>query len=334
MLDKPAIPDEQILACLEEAYGLSLVEITFLPLGADRHTAVYRVVAEDGTPWFVKLRGGPLDEVSVALPRFLSDQGVGHLLAPRATVSGQLWTNLGASKLILYPFIEGRDGYQVPLLDQHWVELGTVLRGIHTVALPQALAHSIQRETYSPQAREAIRSRLARIEAEAYEDPIAAQLTALLQDRRRQILDLVERAGRLAHTLQGNPPPSVLCHADIHAGNILIDADGAFYLVDWDEPILAPKERDLMSAGAGLMGGGRTPQEEVRLFYQGYGPTQVAADALAYYRYERIIQDIAIFSEEILLTDRGRQDRELSLHYLRSNFLPGGTLELAYRSGR
>ena len=92
---------------------------------------------------------------------------------------------------------------------------------------------AIRQEDYSPRAREAIRSRLARIEAEAFEDPSATQLVAFLQDRCEQILDLVERAERLAQTLQVQAPPSVLCHSDVHADNCLIAADDAFYIVDW-----------------------------------------------------------------------------------------------------
>ncbi|HSG16803.1 MAG TPA: hypothetical protein VLE70_10850 [Anaerolineae bacterium] len=50
--------------------------------------------------------------------------------------------------------------------------------------------------------------------------------------------------------------------------NVLIDAAGAFFIVDWDEAILAPKERDLMSIGGGLMGGWKSPQEEEAWFYR------------------------------------------------------------------
>ncbi len=41
---------------------------------------------------------------------------------------------------------------------------------------------------------------------------------------------------------------------------MLIDANDALYIVDWDNPILAPKERDLMFIGGGQMGDGRTAQ--------------------------------------------------------------------------
>ncbi|MCX6030017.1 MAG: hypothetical protein NT169_12070 [Chloroflexi bacterium] len=76
MLEKTDLQDERIVACLRDEYGLRVVQVAFLPLGADLNTAVYRVVADDGTPYFLKLRGGVFDETSVALPKFLSDQGI------------------------------------------------------------------------------------------------------------------------------------------------------------------------------------------------------------------------------------------------------------------
>jgi spectinomycin phosphotransferase len=98
-----------------------------------------------------------------------------------------------------------------------------------------------------------------------------------------------------------------------------------------DELILALRERDLMYIGAGLLASGLSPQEEETRFYQTYGQTNVNALALAYYRCERIIQDIAAYFEQLLLTNEGGADRKQSLVYLKSNFLPNSTKELAYR---
>ena len=125
-----------------------------------------------------------------------------------------------------------------------------------------------------------------------------------------------------------------LCHSDVHAGNVLIGADDAFYIVDWDNPILAPKERDLMFVGGGQGFTGHTPQEEEMLFYRGYGETEIDPPALAYYRYERIVTDIAVYCEQLFLSDAGGEDRAQSLQHLKSNFLPNGTIEIAYKSDR
>ncbi|MCI0396716.1 MAG: aminoglycoside phosphotransferase family protein [Chloroflexi bacterium] len=334
MLEKPDLQDEKIVACLQDAYGLLVVQLAFLPLGADRNTAVYRALAEDETPYFVKLRRGLFNETAVALPKFLGDQGIRPIIAPLATKTEQLWATVGAFKLILYPFVEGHDAYEVALSDHHWRDLGVALKSIHTAVLPPALRRRIQQETYSPQWREMVKTFLERVEHGAFDDPVAVKLAAFLQARRQEILDLVGRAERLARPLQARSPEFVLCHSDIHAGNLLIDANDALYIVDWDDPILAFKERDLMFIGGGLVGAGHTPQEEETLFYESYGQTEIDPIALAYYRYERIIQDIAQFCDQILSTNEGGEDREQSLRYLMSNFLPNDVLEIAYKSDK
>ena len=89
-----------------------------------------------------------------------------------------------------------------------------------------------------------------------------------------------------------------------------------------------------MFIGSGVCGEWFPPAEEERLFYQGYGATEVDQAALAHYRYDRIVQDIAAFSEQILLTNEGGEDRAQSLQYLTSNFAPGGVVEIAYRLDR
>src|SRR5204863_194590 len=130
-----------------------------------------------------------------------------------------------------------------------------------------------------------------RVTDESFGEPIAQELALFVQAQRDPIIRLVERAEYHAAALAAHPPECVLCHADIHAGNLLLDANGALYIVDWDNPTLAPKERDLMSIGAGLFGDWHTPREQETLFYMGYGAAEIDPHALAYYRFERILQD-------------------------------------------
>ena len=161
-----------------------------------------------------------------------------------------------------------------------------------------------------------VRTFLKRVEDDRFSDPVAVESAAFMRARRDEIADLVGRAERLAQALLTRSPAFVLCHSDIHAGNVLIGSDDAFYIVDWDNPISAPKERDLMFIGGGQGFTGHTPQGEETLFYRGYGEAQVNPVALAYYRYERIVTDIAVFCEQLLLSDAGGEDRAQSLQYM------------------
>lgn len=334
VLEKPDLGDGQIIACLREEYGLHAAQVAFLPVGADQHTAAYQVLATDNTSHFLKLRGGTFDRTSVLLPGFLAGQGVPGIIAPLPTRDGRLWARVDGYATILYPFVPGRDGYQVELTAQHWRELGAALKRVHAVTLPPTLRSRIRRETYAPRWRQALRTCLERLEPGTFPDDVAARLSAFLAPRRDQVLDLVARAERLAHDIQARDPQRVLCHSDLHAGNVLVADDGALYLVDWDDPILAPRERDLMYPGGAQGFHGHAPKEEENLFYEGYGPVQIDHAALAYYRYERIVEDLAIYCQQLLLSAGGGRDREQSLRYFVSNFAPGGTLEIAYNSDR
>ncbi len=66
-----------------------------------------------------------------------------------------------------------------------------------------------------------------------------------------------------------DPRRWVLCHADLHAGNVLVGPDGPVTILDWDSAMFAPRERDLMFPGAAVAGTW-TGDEHVTSFLRGY----------------------------------------------------------------
>ena len=329
MLERPDLLDELIISHIEHDFGLHVARLTFLPLGADFNTAVYRLVTENETAYFLKLRRGDFDEITVAVPHCLKAQGNPAIIAPLETKTGRLWARMGVYTTIVYPFVEGQDGYQVTLSDQQWREFGAALKGIHTAQIPPDIARLIPNETFSPHWREMVKTFQAQIEEATYDDPTAAKFAVLMKARQGEISQLVSRADELGFMLKNRPLDPVLCHTDIHAGNLHIGTDGALYIVDWDNPVSAPKERDLMLVGGSYVW---NSSREEDLFYQGYGRTAIDRIALAYYRYERIVQDIAAYCEQLLSTDEGGEDREQGYQYFTSNFLPGHEIEIAFRT--
>lgn len=59
------------------------------------------------------------------------------------------------------------------------------------------------------------------------------------------ITQKIDEAKSGAKTVNALRLPFVLCHTDIHGGNIMRDKFGKLFLVDWENLILAPKEADL-----------------------------------------------------------------------------------------
>ena len=334
MLENPELKDEQIINCLQDEYGLRVEKITFLPLGADPNTSVYRVVTKDETIYFLKLRKEDFNGASVAIPNFLSDLGIKQIIPPLTTQTGQLWANLDSFKVILYPFVEGYAGLESKMSNQQWFEFGAALKRFHTSEIPSHITSTIQKDNFSPWWRDTVKMFLDRIEKETFNEPVAIELADFLKSRKDQTLEIVKRAEQLAQMLLEQSPEFILCHSDIHGYNLLIDNKGALYIVDWDWLIFAPKERDLMFIGGGHGDSGYTPQEEEMMFYQGYGQTSINQIAIAYYRYERTIVDIAEDCRLILLSDKGDEARKEALEDLKNKFLPNSTIEMAYQSDK
>jgi spectinomycin phosphotransferase len=331
MLEKPDLPDSLILSAAQDEYELQPSRLAFLPLGADVNTAVYRLETRDGSAYFLKLRSGAFDETSVRLPHYLHAHGLQAVIPPLPTRSGRLWGDLGEYKLILYPFIEQVQADE--LSDRHWLEFGAAVKLLHRLPPPPELEKLLQLEQFSPDGRKRVKAFQAQVERQDFNEPVAAQTAALLRLRRPEISHLVRRAEQLARALQSQRLEFVLCHSDMHIWNLLVSAGGQLYIVDWDNPILAPKERDLMFVGGGVSPAQTSAVGEA-LFYQAYGPTQVDQLALAYYRYERIVQDISEYCQQLLGSEAGGDDRPQSYEYLARNFLPGDTLEVALQTDR
>jgi spectinomycin phosphotransferase len=313
--------------------------VTFLPIGADANAAVFRVEMDDGAPYFLKLKRGDFDEIAVSIPAYLRAHGIARVMAPLATTAGQLWANGHGFTWILYPYFEGDNGFRQPLSDAHWVALGKSLRAVHASILPPELASRVPREDYSPRWREIVMEYDQQVEARVYgdaDDPFARRLAAFWRTRRDEIHAMVERSEQLGQMLRqrnGAAEAFVLCHTDLHAGNVLLSASDELELaiVDWDAPIFALKERDLMFIGGGIGAIWNTDREE-ELFYQGYGAVEIDSVALSYYRYERIVEDLAAYGEQIFEAQGSAEDREHGLVGTIGQFDPGRVVSIAHQT--
>jgi spectinomycin phosphotransferase len=334
MLEKPAISNEAIGSGLTNGYGIQPVRIEFLPLGKDSNGWVYRVETADQTPYFLKLkRPETVNPASLAVPRYLRDHGIWPVVAPLPTRTGALAHEIPEYTLVLYPFVEGRSGREVGLSPEQWLELGAIVRAVHQMELPPRLAANLPRETFVPHARYAgvVRRLLRGIGEEGERDDLARELACYWQEKREEIARLLQRAEELGQALQHRKLPFTLCHADIHVANVLVEPSGHLLVVDWDQPILAPKERDLMFVMGSALRGFSAGSAEEAAFFRGYGSSDVDQVALAYYRYEWAIQDLGAYAEAVYFRpDLGEADRREGVAGVRAVFLPGSEAEAAY----
>jgi spectinomycin phosphotransferase len=334
MREPPAgLSVETLRAALRHAWGLEAQSVTFLPLGYDAAAWVYRVDAADGATFFLKARLSVSNEPALLVPHALHEQGVRQVVAPIATPAGALWAQAGDYALILYPFVEGQSAMARGLSDAQWVVYGDLLRQIHGAAVTPELAAHMQRETFAPGWVAELRQVDDLVAAGALPDEAARELGELWLGRRAEIQEVLARADELGRRLAGAGLPFVICHADIHTNNVLVDGDGALWVVDWDETVLAPRERDLMFVtGGGISTQLVRPRDE-ELLRRGYGPADVDAAALAYYRAAWAVSDIGSYGAQVLLRpDLGELTRREGLTQLAGLFRPGEIVDLALRA--
>jgi spectinomycin phosphotransferase len=333
-MDEPRhLTHEALAAAVRRRYEINVSAIEFLPGGEDTNAWVYRVDTDHPTTKYVlKVRAGTeSNEAALAVPRYIYESGLPHVVAPVRSTTQSLSVQEGRFSLTVYPFIEGKTGVEAGLSEQHWRALGRLVKQLHTSALPSELLKVLPAEDYRPAALEVVRQVDRAVSGSSFPDP-AREVAPFWKSRRNDIRALVERTEELGPQVEQLSLPLVLCHADLHTWNVMIDRDGELWIVDWDGVIRAPKERDLMFFVGGIDESLIEPHE-TEWFFEGYGDVAVDPLALSYYRHAWAVQDVGGYGERVFLTpDIAEESRSHAARILLGLFDPGGIVELALAS--
>jgi spectinomycin phosphotransferase len=341
MIIKSPLLDEIIIAGIHEGYGLTVSELEFLPIGNDPDAWVYKVHTPGGSAYFLKVRRGDLNQPSLSIPRWLRNRGIEQIIAPLPTRSQQLSQPVEVGfHLILYPFIDGDSGMNVGLTDAQWHEFGTLLKNIHATPITPEL-QSVRREKFDPNADNLFFwfSQIGTVQAGILHrdgtTPAEHEMTLFWREKHAEIGRILARTEALAAELRAQNLPLALCHADIHTANVMVATDGRLFIIDWDGIMIAPVERDLMFILEDKPAGKPTGTDHRKHFFSGYGATDLNRTALAYYRYEWVVQEIADYAVRVFLmgntTEWLRYD---ALRQFRQLFDPGDVVEAAYEADK
>jgi len=99
--------------------------------------------------------------------------------------------------------------------------------------------------------------------------------------------------------------PQVICHTDLHGGNLMTDDQNNLYILDWENALIAPLEHDMIffAKEEGFF-------EVFWPIYTCHFPSAcIDFDMLRFYFYRRSLEDIADFILRILRRD-GSKERD------------------------
>jgi spectinomycin phosphotransferase len=303
VLDEPGVDTRLLAAEVAAAWAIEVTALVFLPAGLDGRAWAYRVDTVGGRRFFLKLRLGEFAPGAVLLPGFLRARGVRQAVAP----IGGTGHRFGDYRLLLYPFHDGGSLWSRGLTDPQWIEYGAFLRDLHAVTPSAHVASVLPVDTCQPVAGGRLRALAARAGA-------SDTLGSFWRRYGAALLRLAETADELAARVR--PAGHVICHADIHPGNMIADGGGPLHVVDWDAPVLAARERDLMFVYSRDFGDHPIDARRAGLFRRGYGPREPDETLLSFYRAERRLDDVASFLDSILDPGASPEARAEDLHWL------------------
>lgn len=335
-----ASANDSVRIWVQQDFGVEIATLTAVEHGADEASLLWRGVGAGGALYAVKLSGGGTP-AGLMVSAHLAEHGVAGVLHPLIGRHGRPWSDRERRRLSVVPWVSGPRALEGEMSPAHWRSYGALLAKVHATAVTDALATSLPREDHThDQVASAARTLDSSLRLTA-EDPAAGRtvdglVRALAQEwsaAGNRVSTLLDQADRLGRDLQPGKSSSVVCHGDPHLGNVLIGPDERVWLIDWDDAVLAPCERDLMFILGGVLAFAPVTRQQQSWFFEGYGTTNIDPIRLAYYRCARALEDLAYPAAQIVnvhrFTDCERSD---ALSIVRGVLSPTGLVNLALAS--
>ncbi|GAA1606887.1 hypothetical protein GCM10009789_71510 [Kribbella sancticallisti] len=308
--------EDRLRRWIRDDFGLDVIELTRIDHGADAAATVWQArTATEPRQYAVKWSGGGTG-AALQTTAYLAANNIPGVPSPVTTTTGELWSEHEGKRLSLTPWIPGTRAAASGLTTDQWTSYGALLGRVHALEPPPALVAALPPlNPINARMPSLARSIEHRLRTEPPADSLEADLARIWEANQKTITALLDLAADL------EPPngPRVICHADPHLGNVLVDPS-TIHLIDWDDAVLAPREQDLLFMLGGMGSLGPTTHEQRRAFFQGYGEVTIDRTRLTYYRCARALEDVALWSEQALQGP----DREDCLEILRDALGPDG----------
>ncbi|MBA3369334.1 MAG: phosphotransferase [Geodermatophilaceae bacterium] len=302
----PIIDRDALVERVRTDFGVSLRSMSQLSGGQDSDAVVIRVETVDGAMLVVKVSRhahiGPLQVCA-----FLAESVGSGIPAPLRARSGLPYSVLGSRRISLTPWISGQRAYEAGMGARQWRTFGALLSQVHATALAPPITDRLPSENYQTPEAAIVRALDQRIrELRASDDPLIGALVHDWRAAGKCLAVILAQIDGLGDELRAATATQVVCHGDAHIANVLLDDNGGVWLLDWDEMVRAPRERDLMFVIGGVLADAPVTDQQQAWFFDGYGAADVDPLLLAYYRCSWALQDVADYAARILDPPAGR----------------------------
>jgi spectinomycin phosphotransferase len=315
MVKSDPITDHTALTdVLRREYGLSIYRLTFVPAGWT--DGCYVVECTDGERYFLKLTSD-----SGLVPYAASDrdfylsltyqlctkQILPHIACPVRAQDGRFSIDWEDHLLILFHFIEGDvvgfDRISGDVLRELVRLIGVLHRSKPHVDVEKPLV-----ERFDITFEDNLMDGLGTLATITPSDRRGRwELRELLLPQEDELLSHLDRLRELQALARASDREMVVCHTDLHGGNLMVDEQGELYIIDWEGAMIAPPEQDLF-----FFAGYDTFWDDLLPIYEGEnGPVDLDSDVFGFYTYRRNLEDLMDYVVRILdYSTDDEQDRQ------------------------
>lgn len=310
-----AIDKKAIIETLREAYTLPFERMTFLTKGWA--SLCFKIEAANES-YLLKLYDESNPKPLVAgsrdfylpLTYQLYTKGLlPQIPCPVKTADGRFYIR-SSHLAIVFRFMEGEEvGFGV-LPDDVLAELATLVGRLHRSTGQLDLEDPLS-DDYRITFERMLPEWLDALHGIKSVRPAVKGFKELLLPRRAELMGYLERLKELQAKMRAEARSLVVCHTDLHGGNLLRDPGGRLHILDWENAMLAPREHDLFSFAPD------TRFENI--FWPRYvkeaGSVRLDTGALRFYAYRRLLEDISEWLQQLLYNPQSAEYEGRALYY-------------------
>jgi spectinomycin phosphotransferase len=230
---------------IRDEFGIDIA--SFTPVPKAEAVRAYSIESANGNRFFLKLYLN--DTIPNSAFRFAHDLsykvGISNVVHPIRAKSGQLRIPTGESYLALFNLVAGKTAEEIKFNDGQLEKLGELLAKIHQSK--KIIGEYVVKENFEISFEAKFFAVFGEIDKLSQDSPEYRKKVRLFLDpHREKFMEELATLRELQNKVRRMDLEFVNCHGEPSPGNVLSSDNNEVYLLDWDEPIFAPKEKDLL----------------------------------------------------------------------------------------
>ena len=311
MLTEPNFDKELLRTKIEENYRLVVINLLFVQGG--EASWGYKVETNNKQSYFFKIHTS-LENYKERFDltyKLFNSCGIQNITHPLKTSKGELVFHLDKYPCALFNFISGHNASQEELNEKQRFALGELVGRIHKAK--EVIGDFVLKEDFKYGDLDQLLENIEKVPSFIKdESPYRKKVAQLLLENKEKVLKRINELQAQGDKLRGQSLDFVVCHGEPHNWNTMVDKEGEVFLIDWDDCLFAPKEKDLnMIKGDPL---------KLEGYRSAVGEFEINEEVIHYYNMEWNISEIEAWSSKILYEnidgDQNQHDLELFIRVL------------------